>query len=173
MVTMATPERLFFVVMRLLCCSFLEDCMNSAKEVRRSLHPSLHFPANFYNTPSPSFISPHLIATSCILSTFHITLVPSIPFPPSSVCPGILLSLSFSSPYLSTSPSSFTFSPAMPSISFSPSCASLLVSASFSLALPFYVSIASSRLLARHMNCCAVNNSGVTLGDVTGLSMSW
>lgn len=85
----------FFVVMRVLCSSFLEAGMNSGKEVRRSFHPSLHFPANFYHTPSPSFIIPPLTAPSHLLSTFHITLSPCVPFQPSSVCLGIFLSLPF------------------------------------------------------------------------------
>lgn len=54
----------FFVVMWLLCCGFWEAGTISAKEVRRSFSPSLHFPANFYHTPSPSFISPPLRAPS-------------------------------------------------------------------------------------------------------------
>lgn len=121
--------------MRLLCSSFLEAGMKSGKEVRRSLHPSLHFSANFYHTPSPSFIIPPLTAPSLLLSTFHITLS-SVPLPPSSVYLCIFLCLPFSSPFLSTSPSSFTFSPALSSISFSPCC----VSVGFCFPLPLSAS---------------------------------
>lgn len=162
----------FFVVMRPLCSVFSEAHMNSGKGVRRSFHPSLHFLGNFYHSPSPSFIIPPLTAPSRLLSTFHVTYHPLSLCPPSSVCLGIFLSLPFTSPYLSTSPSSFAFSPAMPPISSSPCCAPCR-SPLLSLSLPSYVSIASSHFLRRHLNCGAANSSGVTPAGVTGLSRSW
>lgn len=60
-----------------------------------------------------------------LLLFLHITLQTSVPFSPSSVCLCIFLSLPFSSPYLSTSPSSLSLSPALPSISCSPCCFSV------------------------------------------------
>lgn len=113
------------------------------------------------------------MSPSPLLSTFHITLSPSVPSH-SHLSASVCFSASpFFSPHLFTSSSSFTFSPAMPSISPSPRCASLSVSASSSLSSSsFYVSIASSCLLTHHMNGGAVNNSGVTPGGVTRLSRS-
>lgn len=142
-VAMATMEWLF-VVMWLLCSSFLEVYMNFAQEVRRSFHSSPHFSPNFYHTPSTSFIIPPLTAPSHSLSASHITLSPSVPFPPClSAYVYVPASLPFLSSYLSTPPSSFIPSPTLPSISFSPCSASLSVSASCSP-----ISLALSRLLS-------------------------
>lgn len=162
MVAMATMERLFFLVMWLLCSSFSEACMNFGHEVKRSFHPFPRFSANFYHTPSTSFIIPPLTAPSHSLSASHITLSPSVPFPPSSV----LLPLPVHTSLISHSLTYFA-------IHLFLSLLGLSVSFGFPLSrIPLSVSIAFSCLLTSCKGC-ALNSCGVALGGGMGLSKSW
>lgn len=139
-----------FVVMWLLWRGFWEAATNSGKEVRRSLHPLLHFAANFDYTPSPSFIITLPVAPSRLLSTFHIS-----PCPLSTeICPPRFP--------LPAQPSLFIFSHTKIKPPHPPT-----------LFISFNDSVGLLCLLTRHMNCCAVNSSVVTLGVVTVLSGSW
>lgn len=91
---------------------------------RGSLHPSPHFHSN---SLPPSFIIPALSAPSPSLATFRVTLSSLVPLPTSFVCLCFI-----TSPYLSTSSSSFICSPSairllLPAASSPPSPMSLLL----------------------------------------------
>lgn len=163
------------VVIRRLCSSFSEAHMNSGKKVTRSFHPSLHFPANFYHSLSPSFIIPPATAPSHLLSTFSHHPITLCPFP-TLICllgyisqPPPLVSLPLLSPLIFHFLTYFAIHLFLSLLSLSAGFCLL----SLSLSLLFYISIASFCLLTRHMSCCAVNSSGATPGGVTGMSRSW
>lgn len=145
--------------------------MNSGKGVRRSFHPSLHFSANLYHTPSPSFIIPTSHSSISLTLNFSHHPIPLCPFP-TLICLPLYISQSpLLFPLPAHTPPSFTFSSTLPSIS--PCAVSLRWFLLPSLSLSVYVSITSLHLLTHHVNYCAVNSSGVTLGGVTVLSRSW